>query len=555
MYRILLLLTLACTFVFPTRAQYVRVNYDKKTVAAMVAAYGTETVAEAYYNEQVKAILERYNAAEIAAAGIFTSKFLDRKGLTELGIWSSHTENQYYRRIYHLVSVKIMPKIWTVAGMMLRSPQTALYWGSYLMKICTEVKTLCMQFESVVTNGSLSFSDIAFLQLNPQVASLFTLSENGGIDWETFLDDLGDVPHHFTKENLKADLDKLYNMGVSIATAGTENLSGRILGESSFHDLLQGNVTAIAHAVENSYDLYQSLDNSVGSTLLSLVGGPENVAGLFQLDNYNLTAWMTDYLRETMGQYYTQRWYIYRKDAGQEVLCDYSPATDDNSVINGGEWARFNTSDANFYPNTAQTEQVLSNSERYAGWSRAQVEQLNRRNDGNTYSISYYRSSYIISKGGKQTKKAYAYSIKVTKSWNHTEEVYEDVFDSYTMDLNTFKGQLQARLSEYNENEEGTVYYIGSDAKNYYQATDEAKLKGSESVMISVTCHEGVSLISGITQYKCRSCGSSLNAHSKECVMRTSVSGDEVLDLSGLDELEQEYNRGSRRAASPDRQT
>lgn len=67
--------------------------------------------------------------------------------------------------------------------------------------------------------------------------------------------------------------------------------------------------------------------------------------------------------------------------------------------------------------------------------------------------------------GGKQTKKAYAYSIKVTKSWNHTEEVYEDVFDSYTMDLNTFKGQLQARLSEYNENEEGTVYYIGSDAK------------------------------------------------------------------------------------------
>lgn len=120
MYRILLLLTLACTFVFPTRAQYVRVNYDKKTVAAMVAAYGTETVAEAYYNEQVKAILERYNAAEIAAAGIFTSKFLDRKGLTELGIWSNQTENQYYRRIYHLVSAKIMPKIWTVAGMMLR---------------------------------------------------------------------------------------------------------------------------------------------------------------------------------------------------------------------------------------------------------------------------------------------------------------------------------------------------------------------------------------------------------------------------------------------------
>ena len=87
------------------------------------------------------------------------------------------------------------------------------------------------------------------------------------------------------------------------------------------------------------------------------------------------------------------------------------------------------------------------------------------------------------------------------------------------------------------------MYYIGSDTKNYYHTTDEAKLKGSESVMISVTCHEGVSLISGTTQYKCRSCGSSLNAHSKECVMQTTVSEDEEPDLSGLDELEQECNR------------
>ena len=31
------------------------------------------------------------------------------------------------------------------------------------------------------------------------------------------------------------------------------------------------------------------------------------------------------------------------------------------------------------------------------------------------------------------------------------------------MDLNTFKRQLQARLSEYNDNEEGYVYYIGSE--------------------------------------------------------------------------------------------
>lgn len=537
---LLILIVVCCTLAIPVRAQYVRVNYDRKTIAAMAAAYGAEAVAENYYSRQVEEILDRYSAAEVAAAGIFMSKYLDRKALTDLGIWSSSTENYYYRRIYNLVSAKIMPKIWTVAGQMLHSPQTALYWGSYLMKVCTETKALCMQFESVVTNGRLSFADIAFLEIDPRFAPLFKLSENGSMDWQRLFDDLGNVGHNFTKENLQQDIDKLYQLGVGMATSGTENLLSSVLGKSGFDGIMQGNITAIARTVENSYHLYQSLEHSAGNTLMAMIGGPENVAQLFNLDNYNITSWMTDYVRETMGQYYTQRWYIYRHDAGSEVLCDYHPPTDDNSVINGGEWTRFNTSDPNFYPNASQTEQILSNSERYAGWSRAMVNQLNSRNDGYTYQISYYRSAYIISQKNRQTKKAYAYSIRVTKSWNRTEEVYEDLFDSYTMDLNTFKAQLQARLSEWNDNEEGYVYMIGSDSKNYYQATDAAKLKGCESVIISVTCHDGATLISGTTQYKCRSCGSSLSNHSKECVMQTTLSGND-LDLSELDELDREY--------------
>ncbi len=76
--------------------------------------------------------MKHYNAAEVATAGIFAAKFLERKAFTDLGIWSSSTENYYYRRIHNMVANKIMPKIWTVAGMMLKSPQTALYWGSYL---------------------------------------------------------------------------------------------------------------------------------------------------------------------------------------------------------------------------------------------------------------------------------------------------------------------------------------------------------------------------------------------------------------------------------------
>ena len=517
------------------------VNYDKKTVAAMVAAFGTETATEMYYSEQVKEILDRYSAAEVATAGIFLSKYLDRKALTELGIWSNPAENRYYRRIYSLVSVKIMPKIWTVAKMMLHSPQTALYWGSYLFKVCTEVKTLCMQFESIVTNSTLSFRDVVFLQIAPQFQPLFNLASHGDIDWQCFFDDLADVPGHFTKENLTSDIDRLYNMGVGIANAGMENMTDALLGGSSFHEIAGGKVSAILQAVESSHRFYQSLEQNMGGTLLSLVGGPENVANLFHIDNYDMTSWITDYLRENVGQYYTQRWYVYRRDAGTEVLCDYTPSLDDNSILYGGEWTRFNTADANFYPNSGQTVQIKANSENYAGWSQTRVNQLNAANDGFTYSIFYNRHAYILTRNSRQYAKSYAYAIRVTKNWNRKEEVYEDVFDSYTMDLGTFQRQLQARLLELNDNEEGAIYFIGSDVKNYYNTTDATKLKGTESVIISVTCHDGFTLMQGSTQYKCRSCGGSLNAHSKECAMQTSVSSENI-DTSELDALESEYN-------------
>lgn len=534
--RYLLIFTVLFCVLQPGKAQYYSVNYDQETVAAMVAAFGTGAASEAYYNEQVQNILKHYNAAEVATAGIFASKFLERQALTNLGIWSSSTENYYYRRIHHMVADKIMPKIWTAAKMMLHSPQTALYWGSYLMKVCDETKSLCMQFESVVTNNTLTFADITFLEINQQVASILKLSDMGNVDWKGLLDDIAKIPGNFTMDNLKADMDMLYQMGVGLATSGASNIGDALLQQNSFHELFNGKVSKIIDLYDHYYNLYEQVDKSVGNTLLGMIGGKENVAGLFNISDYNLTSWITDYLDETAGNYYTQRWYIYRRDYGRELIGSYVPPTDDNSILNGNHWYRINTSDANFYPNDSQREQILSNSESHAGWSRSRVQQLNNQNDGFTYSISYWMQSYIISKKGKQTKKAYAYEIEVYKSWDNQEVVYEDVFDSYSMDLNTFKAQLNARLSEYNDNEEGYTYYISSDNRNYYQATDAAKLKGCETVTISVTCSDGVSLGSGTTQYKCRTCGGSLNGHSKECSMKTSVT-EENLDLGDLDEM------------------
>ena len=535
----LIIMTIATIFAQQVHAQYYSVNFDAKTVAAMVAAYGTGTVAEAYYDEQVQNILKHYKASEVATAGIFASKFLERKALTDLGIWSSATENYYYRRIYHLVAHKIIPKTWIVAKLMLRSPQTALHWCSYLMKVCDDTKSLCMQFESVVTNSTLSFSDIAFLEINEEIASILKLSEIGNVDWQRLFDDISKVPGNFTKENLKADLDKLYRMGAGLATSGITNIGNALLQQNSFHELMNGKVSKVIDIYEHYNGLFEQLENNVGQAILGIVGGEENVAGLFKFSDYNLTSWITDYLDETAGNYYTQRWYIARRDRGSVSLCDYYPPTDDKSILEGGEWTRFKTSEPNFYPDASQKEQALSNSERYAGWSRNRVQQLNNANDGFSYTINYYQSSYIIKKGKKQTKKAYAYEIHVTKSWNNEERVYEDVFDSYSMDLNTFKAQLNAHLSEFNDNEDGYVYYIASDSRNYYQATNEEKLKGCETVTISVTCSDGATLGQGTTQYKCRKCGSTLNAHSKECAMKTTAESEE-LDLSELDAMQRE---------------
>lgn len=529
MKRYLFIIILFVCAAVPMTAQYYSVNYDKRTVAEMTAAFASEAATEAYYAEQVAKIREYYQAAEVAAAGIFTSKFLDRRALTDLGLWTSSTENYYYRRIYNMVSAKIMPKIWTVAGMMLRSPQNALYWGSYLYKVCEETKTLCYQFESIVTNSRLSFRDIAFLEINQELAAILKLSELGDVDWKNLLDNFSDIGSNFTKDNLKADIDNLYAMGVSLASAGAGNAVSSIVGNSNFNGTLMDKTSSVIEIAENTYDLYNNLSTNAGNTLLQFVGGQEGIANLFSLSNYNTTAWITDYAREGMGQYYTQRWYIYSVDQGSEKLCDYYPPTDDDAILYGNHWYRISTTDPDFYPSSSQREAALQNSENHAGWSRSRVQQLNNSNDGYNYNISYYSSAYILSKKKSgQYAKAYAYEIHVTKSWYRQEIKYEDVFDSYSMDMATFRAGLNARLADYNDNEDGIRYYIGSDSKRYYQATNAEKMAGCETATISVTCHDGTKLGEGSTQYKCSQCGGSVNAHTKQCSMATTITSESV---------------------------
>lgn len=503
---------------------YYSENFDYKTVAAMAGAYGTGAATEAYYSQQIKKILEHYQGAEIATAGILASKYLDRKALTNIGILGSPTENYYYRRIYGMVSGKIIPKIWTVAGMMMRNPDNAIYWGPYLVKICNDTETLCKQFETVVCNGKLTFKDIAFLKVKDEVVQIFNLSNLGSTDFRKIFDDIAKGGQNITLDNLKADADRLYEMGVGLASSGFTNLSENLLQKSSFHNLFQGKYGEITNLVTHYGEMFDNAETTIGNTLKSIMdnGAVEN---LFNLDNYSTTAWITDYARESMGQYYTQRYYIYKGSSGNETLCNYIPGNTSNIINGSGEWYKIQTNDKYYVPTPAETEAILCNSENYAGWSRSRVKSLQDSNDGYTYQITYYRGDYNIWSGNKNNllAKAYAYEITVTRSWQWKTEVHEATFDSYSMDQATFMKQLQVRRDDLNHNGDGATYYIASDEKHYYQASDARKMAGVESAMISVTCHDGSTLGEGTAQYKCSDCGGAVNAHTKSCVMSTTL--------------------------------
>lgn len=425
------ILLLAGTFL-PSFAQSVSVNYDESTIAAMAESFAAEYATELLYREQVDKVLEHYQSAETGLATVYAGKYLERLARKELGLWCSDTENYYYQRIRSLVVKRLIPKLWAVGTLLLDSPQSALYWCPYLMIICADTKVLCMQFEQVVTNGTLSFSDVPFVELSSEVVSLFDVSSMGGVDWQSMLEDFAAVSGNFNTDVLAADLDRLYQYGSLLVRSGVTNVRESFLQQSAYASLFDGKWLALISLYEHYSGLFEQLDTNLGNTLLEMLGGADGVQSLFALSQYDVTSWLTDYLQSSDNTYYTQRWYIY---------CE---ATE--------------------------------------------------------------------------------------------EEVYEAVFDSYSMDEAAFQAQLSVLVEEYNDNEDSLTYALGSDAKKYYTAGDEAKMSGCEMATISVTCTDSVVLAEGSTQYKCNSCGSSVNSHTLACAMLSSV--DEAdFDTSELEEM------------------
>ena len=517
------------------------VNIDLKTTAAMTAAYAAEAATEMMNDEDVQKILDHYTNAEVATAGIFASKWLDRKALQNAGLFSDAEENFYYKRIYMMVSAQIMPKILDVAALLIKYPDKAIYWGPYLFRVCEQTKQLCMTFETVVANGKVSFQDVAFLAINDNLKGLFDLTKLGEVDWAAVWDHLADFGDGLTKEDLEEDLEGLMTAGGAIASAGGAVLDSVWTNASRvggvFHSK-PGEILQLYHDFKDMYETFSDPSN-IKDLLMEQILSTDStgVANLFTLDGYNITSYVSDYLQEMQGRFYTQRWYIYWRDSGSEQVCSYAPPTDSESIMYGGEWYRVGTSDEHYQYTTADYENSLRNSESYAGWSRARCQELNSNGDKYQYQFyNYLTSSRIYKKNsGRTTAFSYAHYIDVYKTWNVYEEVYEEVFDSQYDNENAMQAKFNAKLAELNDNEEGRVYRIGKDSKIYYQAADEVRMRGCSTVSFTVECHDQASLGEGNFSWKENGDQRhALDENSKRYAMESTLSGG--ADTSELDE-------------------
>ena len=438
-YRIFVIFVLSFISRSMLAGGYYSVNIDWKTAQAMLLAYNTEGAMELMGDESVRVMLKHYRNAEIATAGIFMTKYMDYKNLRDAGKFGNAQENAYYKRIYRLVSENIIPKTIDVAKLMVQYPDRAPYWVPFLIKTTEDTKSLCMQFESVVTNNALSFGDIPFLQISDNVKAMFDLQHLGGIDWKATFDDMTTLADNITKEDLQADLDDIVATGAAIASAG--GINDNVMSNSRVASLFGGVPSKIYTLYNNVGAIYEGMSGAgIEGIVLGLLGSRDSTAllNLFQSNSYDIEQMISDYSTSEYNRYYTQRYYIYYRTPG----------------------------------------------------------------------------GYHIGSDGK---------LQVT-NWI-TKEVYDDVFDSYSMDLNAFLSTMNAKLNYYNtKDENGQQYYIGTDPKHYYQTTDAAKVKGVSAVTFTVHCTDGQKLGEGSTSWKENGDqGKSLSENSKRFAMETSL--------------------------------
>ena len=346
------------------------------------------------------------------------------------------------------------------------------------------------------------------------------MAQLGNVNWKELLEKVGDFNIKAAKEDIKNDIGKL---GGVLATAGKGVVDSNMRDFSAIGRIFKSKPSEIYQLYQTFRSKYESIRNAgnVKAILMGVIGSnsADAVSRLFQVDNYSITGYVSNYIKELQGQYYKQRWYIYSDDSGSKVLCDYKPKAEANYDDKWNGWLHFVSPRDNEYCHVLTSSEMASaktESERLAGWNQAKVDKYNKEHPGHHATITYVlqhenrRESYKHGWGARHYKRHcfYAYSIKIVDSWSIKHEVHEENFDSESMDEETFKKRMESQLKYWNSLEsdkpflQRVTYKLGNDARKYYTIADENKMKGCNSVVFLAKCDDGATLAEGSFNWK-----------------------------------------------------
>lgn len=475
--RMMILLVTLVLSLSEAMAAYVHVDYDYKGATMAEAAYLALAKAEGLNAESIIDILDHYTSAEVASAGIWLSKFLERKTLKDEMIFSS-AENHYYKVILFMVTKRITPRMIRIGKELLRYPEQFLYWGPYLFKTSEDVMNLCAQFEAIVTNGKKGFSSSDFLQLSPALQEYFDFSKLDNVNWQEMWDRITNFPTP-KWEDFREDFKELFGQvsPVNLAIAGEENIQGRA---THIFD-------KFAEAPESLPDLFDQVQEAfsdvtsgaaVKSILEGVIGDLKDslaVEKLFDLGNYNVGNYINDYVNQLKGQFYTQLWYIYRveNNASRYYTQKYVIKQNGTEVYFMEYDSRSNKGDFD----KKMTEMVAAYRKMYPD---DRIEMVTEPRI--TKYVGYGQGSEVI--------------------------VYDQLFDSRINHEVVFEKEFNQRIETLMKDQEVDFpwmkieYKIGKGEKYYYEFESAETVRNTASASFTVNCHDEVELAKGGFNFK-----------------------------------------------------
>lgn len=511
----------------PCRAGYARINYDPVVNPFLVATFAANKELEKRNLETLTEIRKAYTGAALAVTGIYEAKRMERKWRRDpLGLAVSSMENYYYQEIYDMVKNRIIPRIYRTALLCVYFPDQADVWLPSLFKVCTEVESLCIEFSSVVTNGSLTFIGISFPQIADELLDMFGITELKGVDWETMIDgivnfELPDMPDIST-EDIKEDIKNIWDFGSDVATDtwdavgdawddrdkvkdGWESVDAVGKGKGRTIKYFKKKFKQIKNSVDSLKSIYATYHDNfdVKGKLEGFMGVLDStnvMQKLFQYKEISADEVMNHVkVDDDSAQFYRQKVCIVKhsKNASawsSEVIFSYEAPYD-----NTHSWKRTNGSVSKYYdcwvhiPNDVHSyimdyddithgkpydennffyrnerEQALELSKRLSGFD------FNIKGDENTeyrfdYEINYAQEKSLVQWFHEGFRYLLSYKIKVikrTRKFETKDEVLHcEWYDSKSTDHEAFAEYMNSLLAQYQTEK--------FEVKEHYESDDE----------------------------------------------------------------------------------